>query len=118
MAQIISNAVAVALALALPRLLILLKLALPHILTASPNYWASLSSRLRPINFRQRPYSTSNFHNVLGAEHGGYYLGDIDNPPPSTYHPNQSRRILSGFRRTIQESTSFEDAAVRLAIHH
>jgi hypothetical protein len=122
-AQIISNTVAVALTLSLPRLLIFMKLLLPsrtrsqlprvQVRTASPSRNANLVPLVE----------------LAPGEEGGEYSAEEypDNPlpqastfqlPRATYIPHSSGRITSGIERTLREASSFENGVARLGRNH
>ncbi len=116
-ANVLSNTIAIALTLALPRIFILLKRSLPGLLNLYrrivqlDTLWRlhrafrSISDKVRTTLGRDRPHSS--------VEVAAFELN-------ATSHSegNQERRILAGMAATLQESASAEDALSRLARRH
>lgn len=129
-AQIISNTIAVALTLALPRILVFIKHLLPPC-TKAFSWCHQVASRM--------------FTQLTRGEGGNIALGtlvsDVENesgsqdnaernyrPPGQVYFPHRihrpaynydsSSRMVSGLASTLQESSSFEDGAARVFLGH
>ena len=116
-ANVLSNTIAIALTLALPRIFILLKRSLPGLLNLYrrivqlDTLWrlhrafSGISDKVRTALGRDCPRSS--------VEAAAFELN-------ATTHSegNQERRILAGMAATLQESASAEDALSRLARRH
>jgi hypothetical protein len=136
-AQIISNTIAVSLTLALPRLLVFIKLLLPPCTKAFSWCHQVARTRLAQLTSFSRRLNRGDGGNVALSSlvsNVGNEGGSQDNaerncrPPGSVYLPHrlhqpahildQSSRITSGLISTLQESSSFEDGAARIVRGH
>ena len=136
-AQIISNTIAVSLTLALPRLLVLIKLLLPPC-TKAYSWCHQVASwrlaRLTSFSRRLNRYDGGNIALSSLVSDVGSQGASRENaernclPPRSVYIPHRLRqpahtldsssRITSGLTSTLQESSSFEDGAARIIRRH
>jgi hypothetical protein len=136
-AQIISNTIAVALTLALPRLLVFIKLLLPPCTKAFSWCHQIAGTKLAQLTSFSRHLNRGNGGNIAlsslvsdfgnrggsqdNAERNRLPQGSIY-PPPRLHQPahilDSSSRLASGLTSTLQESSSFEDGVARIIRGH